>query len=156
VVVEAARNSGALITADFAAEQGRTVFAVPGKISSMTSSGANELIKDGARLVQSIDDITEELSISEIKPANGEKKISIEKKIVGKTKAYIYNSLTDDERKIYKTLSDDPVFIDDILDRTGLTSAKASEVLLKLELMSLVKEMAGKRFVRREAEENNG
>ncbi|MCM8760904.1 MAG: DNA-processing protein DprA, partial [Candidatus Omnitrophica bacterium] len=57
VVVEAARNSGALITANFAAEQGREVFAVPGKVSSATSAGTNELIKDGARLVQSVEDI---------------------------------------------------------------------------------------------------
>ena len=68
VIVEAARNSGALITADLAAEQGREGFAVPGKVSSMTSSGTNDLIKDGAKLVQSVDDIMEELSLVEIKP----------------------------------------------------------------------------------------
>lgn len=60
LVVEAARNSGALITADFALEQGRDVFALPGKIDSRTSWGANELIKDGAKLVSSVSDIMEE------------------------------------------------------------------------------------------------
>lgn len=68
VVVEAARNSGALITADFALEQGREVFALPGKVDSFTSFGTNELIKQGAKLVSCVDDIIEEfLSVQEKK-----------------------------------------------------------------------------------------
>lgn len=63
LVVEAARNSGALITADFALEQGRDVFALPGKIDSGTSFGTNELIKQGAKLASSVEDIMEELNI---------------------------------------------------------------------------------------------
>jgi DNA processing protein len=61
IVVEAAKNSGALITADFALEQGRDVFAIPGKVDSATSFGTNQLIKQGAKLVDSIEDIIEEL-----------------------------------------------------------------------------------------------
>ena len=61
IVAEAAKNSGALITADFALEQGREVFAIPGKVDSATSFGANQLIKQGAKLVDSIEDILEEL-----------------------------------------------------------------------------------------------
>ena len=150
VVVEAARNSGALITANFAAEQGRTVFAVPGKVSSQTSSGTNELIKDGARLVQSVDDILEELHIVEIKPVDESEKNKIDKKIASKTKAYIYNTLTEDERKIYKVLSDEPLYIDDIFKNSGLDSSKASKVLLNLELKHLIKALPGKQFVRKE------
>ncbi len=63
VVVEAARNSGALITADFALEQGREVFALPGKVDSSTSFGTNELIKQGAKLVSCVDDIIEEFAL---------------------------------------------------------------------------------------------
>jgi len=148
VVVEAARNSGALITADFAAEQGREVFAVPGKVSSSSSSGANALIKEGAKLVQSVNDILEELSISEIKPLTGEEREAKEGAIEKKRNAYIYNSLTEDERKIYKVLSDEPIYIDDIFDRAGLDSRKASQVLLNLQLKKIIKEIPGKQFVR--------
>jgi len=150
VVVEAARNSGALITSNFAAEQGRTVFAVPGKVSSGTSSGANELIKDGACLVQSVDDIIEELNLVEMISVEGLDKKAIDDKITKKTKAYIYNSLTDDERKVYKLLSDEPVYIDDIFEKSGLEHAKATKVLLGLELKKLIKEMPGKQYVRKE------
>lgn len=150
VVVEAARNSGALITADFAAEQGRTVFAVPGKVSSSTSLGTNDLIKDGARLVQSADDIIEELNIAEIKPLEGDEKEEKDGRIEKMTKAYIYNALTEDERKVYKALSDEPAYIDEILDKTSLNTAKASKAILNLELKKLIKELPGKQFVRKD------
>jgi DNA processing protein len=150
VVVEAARNSGALITANFAAEQGREVFAVPGKVSSATSSGTNDLIKDGARLVQSADDIMEELSIAEMKPLAGGELAEKETRIATMTKSYIYNSLTDDERKVYKALSDEPVHIDDLLARCGLSAQKGSKVILDLQLKRLIKELPGKQFIRKE------
>ena len=151
VVVEAARNSGALITADFAAEQGRAVFAVPGKISSHTSSGTNELIKDGARLVQSVDDILEELSLAEIRTVPAGENREIEERITKKTRMYVYNSLTDDERKVYKILSDEPIYIDEILAKSGLERAKTSTALLNLQLKHLIDELPGKQFVRKES-----
>ena len=150
VVVEAAKDSGALITANFAAEQGRTVFAVPGKVSSATSSGTNELIKDGASLIQSVDDIFDELSIKEIRGVSEEKKDHLDAKLSRQTEAYIYNSLTDDERKIYKNLSDEPMHVDDILAKAGIEHAKASKVLLNLELKKVITQLPGKLFVRKE------
>ena len=150
VVVEAAKDSGALITANFAAEQGRTVFAVPGKVSSATSSGTNELIRDGACLIQSVDDILQELSIKEIKTVSEEGRGAIDEKISRQTKAYIYNALTDDERRIYKNLSDEPIHVDEILEKTGMEHAKASKVLLDLELKKLITQLPGKQFVRKE------
>ena len=150
VVVEAAKNSGALITANLAAEQGREVFAVPGKISSATSSGTNELIKDGARLIQSVDDVLEELSIDNIQVVSPEVKDKLGGKVERMTKAYIYNSLTEDERKVYKILSDEPVSIDDILTKTGLEVSKSSKILLNLELKHLIKELPGKNYIKKE------
>ena len=148
VVVEAAKDSGALITASLAAEQGREVFAVPGKISSATSSGTNALIKDGAQLVQTVDDILEELSIKEATEALSEGKKSKPGSITRMTKAYIYNSLTDSERKAYKALSDEPLHIDEILSKSGLSLASGSKALLNLELKKLARQIPGKQYVR--------
>lgn len=150
IVVEAAKDSGALITAQLAAEQGREVFAVPGKISSVTSSGANALIKDGAKLVQSVDDIIEELSLRELKEVSEPQREVLDGKIKRMTKNYIYNALTEDERKIYNALSDEPVHIDDIIGAAGLENAKTVKILLNLQLKKLIQEVPGKRYMRKE------
>ena len=150
VVVEAAKDSGALITADFALEQGREVFAVPGKISSVTSFGAHELIKDGAKLVQSAEDIMEELKLHEIEPEAGVGRDLRGEKISKKTERYVYNSLTDDERKVYKILSDEPSYIDDVVKESDVELSRVSKVLLTLELKRLIKELPGKQFIRTE------
>lgn len=151
VVVEAAKDSGALITADFAAEQGREVFAIPGKVSSQTSSGTNNLLKDGARVVTSVDDILEELKLIELKCASADRISAIDTEIARKTKAYIYNSLTDDERKIYKAISDEPLYIDDIVKKSGLAQSKAAKAMLSLQLKKLIKDMPGKNYIRVES-----
>jgi DNA processing protein len=151
VVVEAAKNSGALITTDFALEQGREVFAVPGKISSITSAGTHGLIKDGAKLVQSAEDIMEELGLREVSPMAGKDRELAEEKVAKKTARYVYNSLTDDERRVYKILSDEPLYIDDVMKESGVELSKASKVLLALELKRLIKELPGKRFIRTES-----
>lgn len=147
VVVEAARNSGALITANFAAEQGRTVLAVPGKASSHTSAGTNELIKDGAVLVQSAEDVLTELSIKEKRYLPEDPKGRIEKM----AKAYVYNALSEDERKVYKVLSDEPAYIDDVANSAGIDMSRTSKALLELELKSLIKEVPGKQFIRKDS-----
>lgn len=148
VVVEAARNSGALITANFAAEQGREVFAVPGKISTETSSGTNALIKDGAKLVQSVDDILEELSLKEVSEPEEGKGGKIKERIGRMTQAYIYNAMTEPERAVYNVLSDEPLHVDEVAVNSGSPQAKALQALLGLQLKGVVKELPGKKFIK--------
>ncbi|MBU2258139.1 MAG: DNA-processing protein DprA [Candidatus Omnitrophica bacterium] len=134
LVAEAARNSGALITADFALEQGRDVFALPGKIDTANSQGTNELIKQGAKLVCGIDDILEELNIAPVKDT-----------LVNKREPF---SLTERELLIYDLLSNYPVVLDDILERSDMDMTEAAHLLLKLELRKLIRQLPGKQFVR--------
>ena len=137
VIIEAPRKSGALITADFALEQGRDVFALPGNISSARSSGTNALIKEGAKLVEGISDILEELKnvidIKEIDSADS--KPGLEK-------------CSSDEKMIFSILSDKSKSIDEISSIANLPVYKISEALLKLELKRLIKGLPGENFVR--------
>jgi len=90
----------------------------------------------------------EELNLHEIEPMAGPDRELKEEKISKKTMRYAYNSLTDGERKIYKILSDEPVYIDDVVKESGVESRLASKALLSLELKRLIKELPGKQFIR--------
>jgi DNA processing protein len=140
LVVEAARNSGALITADCALEQGREVFALPGKIDSQNSFGTNELIKQGAKLVSCADDIVEEF--------NGIQSVSQKEQKITKPQEVNKVDLSNHESLLYNMLSDKPLLLDEIADRTGFAIPQISGVLLKLQLRRLIKEVAGKQFIR--------
>jgi DNA processing protein len=135
VVVEAAEKSGALITADFALEQGREVFAIPGNITSLKSRGTNNLIKAGAKLVDSPESILEELL-----PAFGEslkaKKDSIEPELDN-----------DQERKVFSLLSLESRHIDNLIENSNLSPAQVSATLLQLELRGLVRQLSGKMYI---------
>lgn len=139
VVVEATRNSGSLITARLAAEQNREVFAVPGSIESFKSKGAHALIKQGAKLVEHVDDIIEEIShmIS----------IPIGKELTsqpGRVKPA--PSLSPDESALFEFLEPYPVHIDDISRKLDMEPAKISSLLLQLELKGVVRQSPGKYF----------
>ncbi|MGI6092482.1 MAG: DNA-protecting protein DprA [Veillonellaceae bacterium] len=130
IIIEAARKSGALITADFALEQGRDVFAVPGSIFSELSKGTNYLIKQGAKLVDSASDILEEYDIK----ANTQQKD---------------NELSIEEMQIYSVLSYEvPIGIEKIVMKTNLTPSVVTYILLQLELRGLVDGQSGQRYVR--------
>lgn len=137
LVVEAAKKSGSLITAAQALEQGRLVFAVPGRIDSFASRGTHALIRDGARLVESVDDICEEfpyLFPGERKaPAGGELPSPL---------------LTGDEELVFQQLAAQELSIDEIVTACSLPVAKVSASLLSLELKRLVKQLPGKQFRR--------
>jgi len=136
VVVEAAEKSGALITADFALEQGREVFAIPGNINSPLSNGSHNLIKQGAKLVENYQDILEEIHI--VLPQK-----TAEKEMVKEN-----TFLTEEEKIIYQVITKEPTQIDDIIGVSKLSAGKVSEVLLNLELKDLIKEIEGKRFIK--------
>jgi DNA processing protein len=137
LVVEAARNSGALITADFALEQGREVFALPGKVDSHTSFGTNGLIKQGAKLVSCVEDILEEFNFPD------------EKNPQVKTKEYaLAPNLETQEALLYEAIPAEPVELDEIVEKTNLDIPILSSMLLRLQLKKLIRQLPGKQFIR--------
>jgi DNA processing protein len=120
VVVEAALKSGSLITAHQAAEQGKDVFAIPGSIHSPQSRGCHALLKQGAKLVETAQDVLEELSIVHAAPTPGP--------------APEVEALSEREDGILAALGFDPVSLDALVARTGIAAAHLQAKLLELEL----------------------
>ena len=137
LVVEADEKSGALITADCALEQGREVFAIPGRIDSSLSRGTHRLIQQGAKLVREVTDILEELKVpmteGVTKPASFRR---------------LPPSLVGEEEVVYEHLTDSPKPIDTIVEETRLSAQKALSTLVQLEVKRLIKEHPGKRYTR--------
>jgi DNA processing protein len=143
VIVEAAKQSGSLITARFAAEQGREVFAVPGSIQSFKSAGTHGLIKQGAKLVEHAGDILEELSpfISIENPS--ELRASTENPLE-------VSSLSTDETRVIDAMDPYPIHIDDLARKLSMESGKLAGILLKMEIKGLIRQSPGKRFSKHE------
>lgn len=139
LIVEASEKSGSLITAKFALEQGREVFAVPGEISSRMSKGTNYLIKQGAALVETVDDILDALSLDLPKTPKGSPQMETPPDI----------KLGDDEQIIWDLLSQKPRHIDEIARASELPLSKISSVLVMLELKGIIQQLPGKQFVRK-------
>ena len=136
LVVEAAVDSGSLITVGYALEQGKEVFALPGNITSRNSKGTNNLIKSGAKLVESAEEIIDELR-PQIKGILKEQTL-ISKKALP--------AMTHDEKILYSFLDSEPKHIDSIIRHTDMSSSKALSILLNLELKGVVRQLQGKRF----------
>ncbi|MFH1045850.1 MAG: DNA-processing protein DprA [Candidatus Omnitrophota bacterium] len=139
VVIEAARKSGALITAHCALEQGREVCALPGKVDSLTSFGTHELIKEGAKLVQSVEDIIEELQPLQVYTAA----VALEKE-AGQQLAV----LSQEEQAVCALLNSEGRSLDSIIEKAGLGYGVLMTTLLRLQQKKLVQELPGKRYVR--------
>lgn len=133
VVVEAAENSGSLITARFALEQNREVFAVPGVITSVRSRGPHRLIKDGAKLVENVDDILQEIAPSLIRTSTA-------------PTTEPQPPLEPHEALLIRQFEHDPLHVDLLIAKSGLTPARVLEVLLGLELKGLVTQLPGTHF----------
>jgi DNA processing protein len=140
VVVEANLTSGALITANFAVEYGRQVFAVPGRIDSPRSKGCHDLIKKGAKLCEGAEDILSEFEYlfpaSNRPPAPGE------------TGVLPAIELSENEKKVYDALSNEESSMDEMIRRSSLPSSAVSVALLGLEMKRLARQLPGKLFVK--------
>jgi DNA processing protein len=145
VVVEGDNRSGALITARYASEQGREVFAVPGNVNSFRTNGPHSLIKDGAKLTETANDIVEEI----------EGHLEIEREAVIEAAAEPAPSirpdikLSDAEGRILGALSEEPLHIDRIADSCAVSAADTMSALTILELKGLARQLPGKVFVRK-------
>lgn len=135
LVVEAAHDSGSLITAGHAADQGREVFAIPGIIGSELGGGPNRLIKQGAKLVEKIEDILEELNLPVFSTPQAEPVCRSAE-------------LDEDERRLITLLGFAPQHLDDLVRGSGLEAAAAAGALLNLELKGLIRQLPGKLFCR--------
>jgi len=139
VIVEASEKSGSLITARLAAEQGRTVFAVPGEIHSPLSRGTHWLLREGATLVEKAEDIIEEL-----KP---QVTVKIRKE---KQDITPHEGLTGKERQILSLIGTNPVHGDVLIQNSGLPAGEVMGSLLTLELKGLIRQLPGKYYRRAE------
>ena len=154
VVVEASEKSGSLITARIALEQGREVFAVPGSIDSSGSRGTNKLIKQGAKLIENVEDILEEIlpqvtrAPKLVKPDQRQKQPDDQQKILTSSPDLV---LKETEKTVWQVLSQKPVHIDQIITSTGLTAHEVLVILLNLELQGLIEQKPGKTYMRKES-----
>jgi DNA processing protein len=154
VVVEASEKSGSLITARIALEQGREVFAVPGSIDSSGSRGTNKLIKQGAKLIENVEDILEEIlpqvtrEPKSVKPDQRQKQPDDQQKILTSSPDLV---LKETEKTVWQVLSQKPVHIDQIITSTGLTAHEVLVILLNLELQGLIEQKPGKTYMRKES-----
>jgi DNA processing protein len=137
LVVEAGINSGALITASQALEQGRSVYAVPGHINAPSAIGSNRLIQQGAKLVMDAGDILDDLQI-----------LLPETKPLPEAATRPLPDLSPEERRVYDAIDSTETPIDQIVTKSDLSSAVVSSTLLRLELKHLVKQLPGKYFVK--------
>jgi DNA processing protein len=132
VVVEAGEKSGALITAEFAVDQGRDVFAVPGSILAAQSEGTNHLIEQGARPLLRMNEILEALKLEQIPEKQQVRKLA---------------PMTSDEKKLLTNLSSEPVHIDQLCELTGLPITDVSATLTMMELKGFVSQVGGMNYV---------
>jgi DNA processing protein len=130
--VEGSLQSGARITTDYALEQGREVFAVPGSILRSAGSGSNYLIQNGAKLVTAVNDILEELNLTQLAQY---------------TEARTIIPGNETEALLLQQLSAEPVHIDELGQATGLPASEIASTLTMMELKGMVRQVGGMNYV---------
>ncbi len=144
VIVEGAQYSGSLITARLAMEFGREVYAVPGNVTQPVSFAPNLLIKQGAKLVASWEDVIEELPT----PVRAEL-VPVDAPGADERASLVESSLSGSASAIYALLTaDDPKHVDEIVERSGLNSSDVLATLFDLEMKGIVRQLPGKQFVK--------
>jgi DNA processing protein len=144
VCVEGAQYSGSLITSRLAMEFSREVFGVPGNVTQPTSFGPNQLIKQGAKLVTSWEDVVEELPT----PVRAEL-LPVESPSAQERASLVQESLAPGERALYELLSVDQArHVDELLELSGLTSSEVLAALFDLEMKGVVRQLPGKQFLK--------
>ncbi len=143
VIVEAAEKSGALITAEHAAEQGRPVFAVPGPIDSPASAGTNALIRDGAILCRGVEDVLEELEGLPPPTLPGASAPAAPAAPTGPPPG-----LDESQRRVWDFLAEGPRHLDEMVQQLGLSVPQLSGILLTLEMKKVLRRLPGNRYER--------
>lgn len=139
IVVEAGDRSGALISARLSMEQGREVFAVPGRVDSRTSRGCHQLIRDGAKLVETADDVLEELGPM-FKPTEDAQGREVHHPAE--------LQLNDQERAVLDAIRSDPTSMDDVIEGCGLPIHRVLSTISVLEMRRLVRRLSGTQVIR--------
>jgi DNA processing protein len=150
LVIEAGLRSGTLITARLAATQGRDVFALPGSIHNPLAKGCHRLIREGARLVESVDEI-----LTELAPLAGQLASRLQGELAAPDRSSLEMAAADPQfeldaeyRRLWSCLGHDPTTVDSIIEQSGLTARAVSAMLLMLELRGMVEAHPGGAFSR--------
>ncbi len=141
LVGEAATDSGSLITAKLALEQGREVFAVPGSVREEACRGSNRLIKEGAKLIEGAQDILDEV----LPQVDARQRATLH---LGRALTEVREPLGKEETLVYETLSYEARSIDTVIESIGLSAAKVSAALLSLELNGRIRQLPGQQYIR--------
>jgi DNA processing protein len=139
IVIEATRNSGALHTVRHAVEQGREVFAVPGRIDSLASEGCHDILRDGATLIRHVDDVLQALGplVAPVRSAEGQT-----------VRSGRELSLDPQEREILQLVTADPIHVDEVLRGATIETSRVLATLTVLEMRRLVRRLPGGQYYR--------
>jgi DNA processing protein len=160
VVIEAPQKSGAIITASCAIEQGREVFSVPGRADTFTAKGTHQLLKEGARLAESAEDIIEELGPQIEARIKGLRQIQCAQAQVRPKQnsaalpAHTAHILSEDEKKVYRLLCGVPLHLEELVNKTRLSAARVYNLVTLLQIKGLLRQLPGNYLIRGKGNSN--